>query len=175
MPPRQTTKRANKRQTLNTDLTQLPGSQQPNAPSLTPYILKNEEVERALLTGAHAELLEDYFGKEQMAALQRLASKANSHSVRGGDRVLILPGIMGSTLGFPREYIWNDVIWVDPLDIAIGKLSTLSLGEGGVKGIKALGVIFFAYSALKYRLRIAGFDANFHPFDWRQTIPSLGR
>jgi hypothetical protein len=36
-------------------------------------------------------------------------------------------------------------------------------------------VILFAYLKLKLRLKQAGFDADFYPFDWRQSIPALGK
>src|SRR4051794_11726811 len=60
-----------------------------------PVEVKDGEVEKALRSGEHSGLLEDYFGAAQYAELKRLSSEAASRGVRGGDRVLILPGIMG--------------------------------------------------------------------------------
>jgi pimeloyl-ACP methyl ester carboxylesterase len=36
-------------------------------------------------------------------------------------------------------------------------------------------VILFAYLKLKLRLRVAGFNADFHAFDWRLSLAELGR
>src|SRR4051812_39952277 len=97
-------------------------AQKPSAP----FKLREEEIERALVTGEHADWLKRYFGEQQYFEMQELARTASSRSVRGGPRVLILPGIMGSTLGSPREFFFDDVIWVDPIDIAAGALESLS-------------------------------------------------
>jgi len=67
-----------------------------------PFKMQPQEIESALLTGQHADLLKRYFGEREYAELQALARDANARSVRGGPRVLILPGIMGSTLA-PQE------------------------------------------------------------------------
>jgi hypothetical protein len=139
----------------------------------TPFALRDEEIEALLLTGEKGGALEDYFGSEQYDELRRLAQQASSRSVRGGDRVLILPGIMGSKLGCRRP-ILDNVIWADPVDLALGRLAELALPPPGAKA-EALGVILVAYLTLKYRLRIAGFDADFFPFDWRETLPDVGR
>ncbi|HUF56767.1 MAG TPA: CHAT domain-containing protein [Thermohalobaculum sp.] len=139
-----------------------------------PFSLSDDEVERALRESSDAGLLEDYFGPAQTAELQRLAQQANRRSVRGKPKVLILPGIMGSKLGHEEWGPFDDVIWVDPLDIAQGRLADLSLA-GGDRTIEPVGVILYAYLALKYRLRLAGFDAGFHPFDWRQSVKRLGK
>src|SRR5262249_55372110 len=87
--------------------------------------------------------------------------------------VLILPGIMGSKLGFPGGPLFEDAIWVDPVDIAAGRLAELRLGTRS-REIRALGVILLAYLKLKLKLRIAGHDAEFWPFDWRQSLAELG-
>src|SRR5262245_27614048 len=66
----------------------------------TAFSLSNAEVERALRTGERAGLLEDLFGAPAYAELRALARDAEAASVRGGHRALILPGIMGSELGY---------------------------------------------------------------------------
>jgi CHAT domain-containing protein len=141
-----------------------------------PIEIKDHKVEEALRSGEHSGLLEDYFGAPQYAELRRLAREAAARGVRGGDRVLILPGIMGSKLGFASSVssLFDDVIWIDPVDIARGRLSELKL-NGGKPGIQALGVILFAYLKLKLTLQIAGHDAAFFPFDWRLDIVEIGK
>src|SRR5262249_58727138 len=41
--------------------------------------------------------------------------------------------------------------------------------------IEALGVILFAYLKLKLTLKIAGYDADFFPYDWRLDLIGLGK
>lgn len=139
------------------------------------FELSNEHVEASLRTGEHSGLLEDYFGPAEYAQLRQLARDASARRVRGGPKVLILPGIMGSKIGRPGRFpIFDDVFWFDPIDIGAGRLSELAL-NGGPSRFKALGVMLIAYLKLKLRLQIGGYDAEFHSFDWRQSIANLGR
>ena len=135
-------------------------------------------VERALFTDEYSGLLEDYFGEEgfqELKALQREASA--TRSAGRGRRVLILPGILGSKIGTERTIlraIFDDVLWIDPLDIARGKLAKLTLGPSA-KRHKALGVFLVAYLKLKLRLKIAGYNADSWAFDWRLSLDQLGK
>jgi pimeloyl-ACP methyl ester carboxylesterase len=138
-----------------------------------PFSMSDASVEAALVSGDQDGLLEDYFGPAQLAELKKLAREASARSVRGGERVLILPGIMGSKLGFPGDGLFDDVIWADPIDIAAGQLRKLSLRDGDAR-IGPVGVMLFTYLALKYRLRLAGYDASFCPYDWRRSLAELG-
>jgi pimeloyl-ACP methyl ester carboxylesterase len=133
--------------------------------------MSDAAVEQSLETGENAGLLQDYFGAAHYDELRRLARASSSRSVRGGERVLILPGIMGTKLGYDRP-LFPDIIWADPIDIARGRLSELQLDTR--KQIKPQGVILLAYLSLKLRLRIAGFDADFVPYDWRLSLGQLG-
>jgi len=130
----------------------------------------NAEIERALLTGEDAGVLEDYFGTQDYAELRQLAQRATSRRARGGAKVLILPGITGSHLG-QLDPIEN-AIWFDPLEIAAGGISKIAM-DSGVQ-IAPLGVILLYYLKLKLRLRAAGIDADFHAYDWRQSLDTLG-
>jgi pimeloyl-ACP methyl ester carboxylesterase len=130
-----------------------------------------ETLEQALVTGESQGLLVDYFGPENYTRLRDLARDASTRSVRGGPRVLILPGIMGSTLGNPG--LLDDVLWLNPISIALGRLTELAL-DGRASTIEALGVVLLAYLKLKLRLKIAGFDAEFHAYDWRQSLKDSG-
>ena len=137
------------------------------------FSLDDEAVEEALITGAHRDLLEDYFGEDVYADLRDLAMRSRRAQVRGGPRVLVLPGIMGSKIG-KRRGVFDDTIWIDPIEIIGGKLKRLSLDKHD-PSIGAIGVVLSVYLMLKLRLRIAGFDAAFHPFDWRKDIAGLGQ
>jgi len=103
--------------------------------------------------------------------LSRLARRAAG--MRGGPRALILPGIMGSTLGRPRKGLPDDLKWFDPAEIALGGMTRLALPRG--RRYRPLGVLRFAYERLRLVLRIAGFDSAFHPYDWRLDIAGNGR
>jgi CHAT domain/Cytosol aminopeptidase family, N-terminal domain/PGAP1-like protein len=103
--------------------------------------------------------------------LSRLARRAAG--MRGGPRLLILPGIMGSSIGLLRKNGGVDITWFDPLEIAQGQLVKLALPAGN--RYWATGVLRFAYERLRLVLRIAGFDAVFHPYDWRRDILWNGR
>jgi CHAT domain-containing protein/pimeloyl-ACP methyl ester carboxylesterase len=139
----------------------------------TAFELSDAEVERALQTGAYAGLLEDYFGPEQYAELRQLKRDAAARSVRGGPKILLLPGIMGSKIGRDRKLNpFDDIVWVDPIGIARGHLMNIALPDNG--RYKATGVMLIAYLKLKLRLERAGYDVDFHPFDWRKSINDLG-
>ncbi len=103
--------------------------------------------------------------------LSRLARRAAG--MRGGPRLLILPGVMGSSIGHLRKNGGADVTWFDPVEICQGQLVKLALPAGN--RYWAIGVLRFAYERLRLVLRIAGFDAVFHPYDWRRDIAWNGR
>ena len=134
--------------------------------------LGDEELEDALISGEQRDLLELYFGEDAYEDMRVLAGRARTARTRGGPRVLLLPGIMGSKLGTKSKKS-DDLLWIDAFDILRGKLTKLSLLDGD-RDIQAVGVLLISYLKLKLRLNIAGFDTKFHAFDWRQDIPSLG-
>ncbi|MCB1739853.1 MAG: CHAT domain-containing protein [Gammaproteobacteria bacterium] len=136
------------------------------------FVMNDATVEQALMSGEHRAQLEAYFGEENYEELRSLCVRSRAARVRGGPRVLILPGIMGSKLGEPGLLL-DDVIWIDPFDIIAGRWHTLRLPDGD-PDVKATGVVLLAYLKIKLKLRLAGFDADFHPFDWRQDIAALG-
>ena len=121
----------------------------------------------ALVSGRHAQSLREYFGAPAYAQLSALAAAAKKAKRPRGPKVLILPGIMGSKIGAAAK-----VLWIDPLEIAAGRLTSLSLPSG--KGLQAVGVLLFAYAKLKLRLAIGGRDAHFHAYDWRLGLEELG-
>ncbi|HEX9622045.1 MAG TPA: M17 family peptidase N-terminal domain-containing protein, partial [Polyangiaceae bacterium] len=135
------------------------------------FRLNDAEVERALSTGEYAWELERRFGETELAELRALAREAAAQRRRGGPRVLILPGIMGSKLGIPGRW-FDDVYWLDPLDFAFSA-KKLRL-DATPSQIQPLGVFLSVYLRLKLSLLKDGFDADFYPFDWRRGIRGLG-
>jgi pimeloyl-ACP methyl ester carboxylesterase len=145
---------------------------------VTPYdrfALSDIDVERMLVTGELRRDLVGYFGAEEYRELARLARQAARTPVKEPTlRVIVVPGIMGSQLGLTRTPpLPNDVLWVDPIDISIGRLASLRLPGGA--GIVSLGVVLYSYLRLKLRLRAAGFAVTFHDYDWRLGVDELGK
>lgn len=127
------------------------------------------EVERALLMDENREAIDAVVGEEYAQYLRRLALEASQVRSRGGKRVLILPGILGSTLA-----VGKDTVWFDPIDIARGKLKLLSLDEGA-SDVTSNGVFWPTYAELYLRLRIGGFRPEYYHFDWRKPIVDAGK
>jgi hypothetical protein len=127
--------------------------------------LRPQAVERRLAARRPDPALDALFGPEAHQELRRLAAQGRRR--RGGLRVLILAGIMGSTLG-RRRAGREDVLWFDPVEIALGRLTHLALPSK--RRFEPLGVLLYTYLRLKLSLRAGGFDADFHPYDWRKSV-----
>jgi pimeloyl-ACP methyl ester carboxylesterase len=139
----------------------------------------------ALVSGRHAQSLREYFGAPAYAQLSALAAAAKHAKKQRGPKVLILPGIMGSKIGdapsdaadkhpagTTRRGSLSKVLWIDPLQIAEGRLTDLTLPSD--KALRAVGVLLFSYARLKLQLQIGGRDARFHSYDWRLGLDELG-
>ena len=99
------------------------------------------------------ESLVEYFGTELHAELVQLA-RASQGRRPGGRRVYVLPGIMGSQLGFRRDgQKPNDVLWLDPIDIQLGRLVELELDDE--TQAVALGAMNYTYLKITLSLRVA--------------------
>lgn len=132
------------------------------------------QVEALLATGVHRRELMSYFGVSEYRELARLARAAGAAATStDAPRVFIVPGIMGSQLGLARRApLPHDVLWLDPTDIASGRLPRLK--PAGGDGVVSLGVVLYSYLRLKLRLKAAGFDCVFHDYDWRLGVDVLG-
>ena len=144
---------------------------------ITPYdrISLDEPTMIALLSSPlRHDGLVDYFGAQLHAQLVKLA-RAGQRSVAGRrPRVYVLPGIMGSQLGFVRDgQKPNDVLWLDPIDFNFGRLRELKLP--GHPQLRPLGAMSYTYLKLTLSLREAGFDTLLVDYDWRHDIATLGR
>jgi pimeloyl-ACP methyl ester carboxylesterase len=142
---------------------------------VTPYdrfAWSDEQICAWLAQGQRQRDLEAYFGAaeyRQLAALARRAPRADE-----GLGVLIVPGIMGSQLGLRRTApLPDDILWLDPLDIQLGRLAALRLPAAAP--VVPLGVVLFSYLRLKLYLRAQGFATEFHDYDWRLSVSELGR
>lgn len=145
---------------------------------VTPYdrfAASDTRIEHWLASGAHARELSAYLGAAEYRQLAVLARRAERAGVRDPSlRVIIVPGIMGSQLGLVRRPpLPNDIVWIDPIDIQIGRLAALRLP--GPTRIVPLGVVLYSYLRLKLALRAHGFAVEFHDYDWRLSAAELGR
>ena len=144
---------------------------------ITPYdrfAWSDVEIERMLISGQRGEELAAYFGEAEYVELVRLARKAE----RAGDdhtcpHVVVVPGILGSQLGIARRQpLPHDVLWLDPIDIQVGRLGLLGLDAGAP--IIPLGVVLYSHLKLRLHLRAAGFAVTLHDYDWRLGIEESG-
>ena len=131
------------------------------------------QIEAALANGGQQRELRAYFGATEYRALRSLARRAQRVPVAArAPRVLIVPGIMGSQLGLRRPApLPADIVWLDPLDIQLGRLATLAVPGAP---IVPLGVVLFSYLRLKLFLRSHGFPVQFHDYDWRLPVAESG-
>jgi pimeloyl-ACP methyl ester carboxylesterase len=140
---------------------------------ITPYDRfgwSDVEIERMLVSGEHRQELAAYFGAAEYRDLVRLARRAARVGMRQDlPHVMVVPGILGSQLGIARPRpLPNDVLWLDPIDIQVGRLGLLGLDAGAP--IIALGVVLYSHLKLCLRLRSAGFAVTLHAYDWRLGI-----
>jgi len=145
---------------------------------VTPYdrfTWSDEEIERALVSGAQRRELSAYFGAREYRALTALAQRAQRARIADPAlRVFVVPGIMGSQLGLLRPApLPHDIVWIDPIDIELGRLAALRLP--GPARIVPLGVVLFSYLRLKLYLRAHGFAVEFYDYDWRLPVADVGR
>lgn len=140
---------------------------------ITPYDRfgwSDVEIEGILASGEHRQELAAYFGETEYLDLVRLARKAERVGVKDAHpHVMVVPGILGSQLGIARPRpLPNDVLWLDPIDIQVGRLRLLGLDAGAP--IIPLGVVLYSHLKLRLRLRAAGFAVTLHDYDWRLAI-----
>ena len=148
------------------------------AEHITPYdrlALDEATLVSLLASPTRNDALLDYFGAELHSELVKLARTTTRRKrAAPGRRVYLLPGIMGSQLGFVRgAQRPDDILWLDPIDIAFGRLTELKL-RGGSR-IVALGAMSYTYLKMTLSLRKAGFDAVLLDYDWRRDIATLGK
>lgn len=127
-----------------------------------------------LASGEQREELAAYFGQREYLELARLARKAERVGVKDVlPHVVVVPGILGSQLGIARRHpMPHDVLWLDPIDIQVGRLGLLGLQAGAP--IIPLGVVLYSHLKLRLRLRAAGFAVTMHDYDWRLGIEESG-
>jgi pimeloyl-ACP methyl ester carboxylesterase len=146
------------------------------AEHITPYdrlAMDEASMVSMLASRTRHEGLVEYFGAALHAELVQLARATLKQRPAVRRRVYVLPGIMGTQLGFPRGGTRpNDSLWLDPIDISFGRLTELKL-DGDSRAI-ALGAMNYTYLKLTLSLRKAGFDTVLLDYDWRRDLATLG-
>ncbi len=146
----------------------------------TPYdraaALAPDQLEAWLASGQQREMLGELFGADACRELGKLARAAQAsrrrHPLRR-PRAWLLPGIMGTRLGFARRGAQPpDAVWLDPPDLIAGR--TLELRHRPRDRVRPLGVIDQGYLMLRLRLVAAGYDVEYFAYDWRLGIARLG-
>jgi pimeloyl-ACP methyl ester carboxylesterase len=136
------------------------------------------ELERVLVRGTHRRELAAYLGHSEYALLHSLARAGARLRRRTRHlKVYLLPGIMGSQLGYRRARgLPPDLLWVDPGDIARGRLIELRCGADRnlPHQLTPLGGIEYSYLPLKLRLQAAGFEVTLYDYDWREDLVAQG-
>ena len=151
----------------------------PGAPAdhVTPYdrmALSEAALIAALAAPQTHEGLVEYFGEKLHADLVKLARASQRPGTRPRRRVYLLPGIMGSQLGFVRGgQRPDDILWLDPIDINFGRLTELRFPGSG--SVVALGAMSYTYLKLTLSLRKAGYDTVLVGYDWRQEVAAVGK
>lgn len=133
------------------------------------------EVETFLRTGAHEAELRRSFGDPLYEELRILADEIAARPPgleRRRRPAYILPGILGSRLSVVANGVPN-LVWVDPIELVAGGIRRLTLADGD--GVVATGTVFAPYFRMRLRLRLAGYDARFLPYDWRRSPAQTGR
>ncbi|HEY6457203.1 MAG TPA: alpha/beta fold hydrolase [Steroidobacteraceae bacterium] len=144
---------------------------------ITPYdklAFSDVQAQALLASGEHRQELTAFFGEREYGELQYLARRAaRSASATRAGRVLLIPGIMGSQLGFDRPAPQPpDLLWVDAADIGAGRLRALRMAAAAP--VRPMGVVLFSYLRLRLHLVARGFNVASIDYDWRLGIQELG-
>lgn len=144
-----------------------------------------DQIEAALAAGTHHRELLAYFGRREYQLLSELArgaaaarrQAASAAGARPRPKIYLLPGMLGSQLGWPRRRGQPpDLLWLDPTDVVHGRLSLLRLTRGRrsrLGALRPLGIIPHTYLRLKLRLEASGFEVLVHDYDWRLSLEAL--
>lgn len=143
-----------------------------------PYVrimrLSDDALEEKLRQGEMVSELQAFLGPAEYQELRALAQEASARSVRGGERVLLLPGIMGSRLAVKKKKS-SDLIWLEPFSLFKGNLTKLAFGGENSAQIITAGAISIYYLKMKLLLRLSGYNVDYHAYDWRLSVWDTGK
>ena len=127
---------------------------QPGLNELPPWQIPVEDIGRLLSTMGDPRL-QAIFGNDY-EPLRELAKRAQYEVRARGPRVLLIHGILGSSIGKPGNFFTRDTIWFDPVSIVNGDIVKLKLDAHGNSAtpFTSLDVIPTVHAYLYFRLRI---------------------
>jgi PGAP1-like protein len=129
-------------------------------------------IEHLLATGQRRREVMSYLGEDEYQLLQPMAVAAALATPHRNHCIFIVPGIMGSQLGTPRESpLPDNLLWLDPTDFQLGHLDLLALPG---PEIRSCGPVLYSYLALKFALQVEGFTIRYFDYDWRRDVQELG-
>lgn len=125
-------------------------------------------------TGDQERVLRAYFGDNRFQRLHLNAVRNNSNrSIREPKGlVVIIHGIMGAELSETMPDGGSSKIWLNYLDLGLGKFCNLKLLPDGIKGVgdvRATGIMKKFYGELIIALS-ANWDVYPFWFDWRKSL-----
>jgi len=115
----------------------------------------------------------DIYSAEEIQWLTEKTKAASGVRTRSGSGpvAVLLPGILGSSLGDKNRDIWLDLLSLPTGGIA--KLRLPDAGKYGATGVK--GMLYDVYRPLELALKAAGYETYLYAYDWRKSIPDLGK
>jgi pimeloyl-ACP methyl ester carboxylesterase len=130
-------------------------------------------LEQDLRSGARMEEIRTVFGDEMAEELRRMASRRRPAVLGDRPPVVILPGIMGSTL-YDMDSGAGSWLWINPVALAQGLLPRIALpADGSLQGaparIMARDLVPLLYLPLRMHLKfLGGCTVEAFPYDWRR-------
>jgi pimeloyl-ACP methyl ester carboxylesterase len=130
---------------------------------------------------SNEKALRDYFGDTEFEELRDLARQAQATRTRAPrlGNVVILPGIMGSNL-ISSNNGDDDLIWVNLMRIALGRVGRLRLTEDGTgdrdRNYQVSASIIDKRTYTRVMLKLsARWDIQPYAFDWRKDIDEASK
>lgn len=137
---------------------------------------KSDDTSRSVESDEERSLRE-YFGDEKFETLRGYAKEADKTRQKLGN-VILLPGIMGSSLLAVDQNGVEDNIWLSLRSLAFGKLRRLELNPDGktnknneiIKTPSVFGGLFRGFMFDYYSLALEALQAEPFTYDWRLDI-----
>ena len=118
-------------------------------------------------------LTRNFYSPEEQAWLQEKEQQATLAVKRSGTKpvAVLLPGILGSSIGDK-----NGDVWLRLLGLPGGGVAKLRLPDAGKYTATGVhGLLYSAYKPTELALKAAGYETHLYGYDWRQSIPELGK
>src|SRR5687768_9998336 len=130
--------------------------------------LGDDDLAKFIIDDASDAELMDYWGKHA-ASMRDLAAQSEAPTKSGDSLIVVLPGLMGSTL---EDRGTNpELLWVNPLAYARGRINKLDLAADGCSAaqpgvdVHAKGMMWIVYAKMVLQLK-KEYEVVTFPFDW---------